>query len=183
MLDCGSSISNALELSQSCIKPSTWNEILSDFFSLMFQGIQLGPTEASRYWIYWVPAQYVDAIKDSILGKWQFFWHRSLWQPAANPRKLNCDWSSLSVHLWRDAPLVHFQSWHCFFFLSSAVEVPFFFKYSYRKHLAGKYSMTAFPGRWRLLCIQFMDLIWGPNSPDRMMILKSRESRYLVYWS
>lgn len=35
--------------------------------------IQLGPTEASRYWIYWVPAQYVDAIKEAILGKWQFF--------------------------------------------------------------------------------------------------------------
>ena len=35
--------------------------------------IQLGPTEASRYWIYWVPAQYVEAIKESILGKWQFF--------------------------------------------------------------------------------------------------------------
>lgn len=33
--------------------------------------IQLGPTEASRYWIYWVPAQYVDSIKDAILGKWQ----------------------------------------------------------------------------------------------------------------
>ncbi|XP_060535848.1 ubiquitin domain-containing protein UBFD1-like isoform X1 [Cylas formicarius] len=36
-------------------------------------GLQLGPTEASRYWIYWVPAQYVDAIKDAVLGKWQFF--------------------------------------------------------------------------------------------------------------
>ncbi|XP_077979697.1 ubiquitin domain-containing protein UBFD1-like [Glandiceps talaboti] len=35
--------------------------------------LQLGPTEASRYWIYWVPAQYVDAIKDAILGKWQYF--------------------------------------------------------------------------------------------------------------
>lgn len=35
--------------------------------------IQLGPTEASRYWLYWVPAQYVDAIKDTILGKWQPF--------------------------------------------------------------------------------------------------------------
>ncbi|ROT79584.1 hypothetical protein C7M84_001695 [Penaeus vannamei] len=33
-------------------------------------GLQLGPTEASRYWIYWVPAQYVDAIKDTVLGKW-----------------------------------------------------------------------------------------------------------------
>ncbi|XP_021928505.1 ubiquitin domain-containing protein UBFD1-like isoform X2 [Zootermopsis nevadensis] len=36
-------------------------------------GIQLGPTDASRYWVYWVPAQYVDAIKDAILGKWQYF--------------------------------------------------------------------------------------------------------------
>lgn len=30
--------------------------------------LQLGPTEASRYWIYWVPAQYVHAIKKTILG-------------------------------------------------------------------------------------------------------------------
>uniref|UniRef100_A0A7M5X2J7 Ubiquitin-like domain-containing protein n=2 Tax=Clytia hemisphaerica TaxID=252671 RepID=A0A7M5X2J7_9CNID len=35
--------------------------------------IQLGPTEASRYWIYWFPAQYVDSVKDTILGKWQVF--------------------------------------------------------------------------------------------------------------
>jgi len=35
--------------------------------------LQLGPTEASRYFIYWVPAQYVDSIKEAILGKWQFF--------------------------------------------------------------------------------------------------------------
>lgn len=34
---------------------------------------QLGPTEASRYWVYWVPAQYVEAIKDAVLGNWQFF--------------------------------------------------------------------------------------------------------------
>lgn len=46
-----------------------------------FQGIQLGPTEASRYWIYWVPAQYVDAIKDTVLGKWQYFWK---WIPVWN---------------------------------------------------------------------------------------------------
>ncbi|XP_055357244.1 ubiquitin domain-containing protein UBFD1-like [Paramacrobiotus metropolitanus] len=26
--------------------------------------LQMGPTEASRYWLYWVPAQYVDAIKE-----------------------------------------------------------------------------------------------------------------------
>jgi len=31
-------------------------------------GIQLGPTEQSRYWLYWVPAQYVKAIKQTILG-------------------------------------------------------------------------------------------------------------------
>jgi len=35
--------------------------------------LQLGPTEASRYFIYWVPAQYVDSIKEAVLGKWQFF--------------------------------------------------------------------------------------------------------------
>uniref|UniRef100_A0A8D0GZA7 Ubiquitin family domain containing 1 n=1 Tax=Sphenodon punctatus TaxID=8508 RepID=A0A8D0GZA7_SPHPU len=34
---------------------------------------QLGPTEASYYWVYWVPTQYVDAIKDTVLGKWQYF--------------------------------------------------------------------------------------------------------------
>jgi len=31
--------------------------------------LQLGPTEASRYWIYWFPAQYVDSVKSTILGK------------------------------------------------------------------------------------------------------------------
>lgn len=35
--------------------------------------LQLGPTELSRYWIYWVPAQYADAIKDAVLGNWQYF--------------------------------------------------------------------------------------------------------------
>ncbi|EDV28383.1 uncharacterized protein TRIADDRAFT_20400 [Trichoplax adhaerens] len=34
-------------------------------------GLQLGPTELSIYWLYWMPAQYVEAIKDTILGKWQ----------------------------------------------------------------------------------------------------------------
>ena len=38
-----------------------------------FQAIQLGTTDASRYWIYWVPAQYVTAIKDAVLGKWCYF--------------------------------------------------------------------------------------------------------------
>ncbi|XP_017780337.1 PREDICTED: ubiquitin domain-containing protein UBFD1-like isoform X2 [Nicrophorus vespilloides] len=36
-------------------------------------GLQLGPTEASRYWIYWVPAQYIEAIKNAVLGQWQLF--------------------------------------------------------------------------------------------------------------
>jgi len=33
-------------------------------------GLQMGTTEASRYWVYWVPAQYVESIKDAILGTW-----------------------------------------------------------------------------------------------------------------
>uniref|UniRef100_W5M921 Ubiquitin family domain containing 1 n=1 Tax=Lepisosteus oculatus TaxID=7918 RepID=W5M921_LEPOC len=41
-----------------------------DYHMMAFQ---LGPTEASYYWVYWVPAQYVDAIKDTVLGKWQYF--------------------------------------------------------------------------------------------------------------
>jgi len=35
--------------------------------------LQLGPTEASRYFIYWVPAQFVESIKEAVLGKWQYF--------------------------------------------------------------------------------------------------------------
>lgn len=30
----------------------------------------MGTTEASRYWVYWVPAQYVDSIKEAIFGGW-----------------------------------------------------------------------------------------------------------------
>uniref|UniRef100_A0A915L9X7 Ubiquitin-like domain-containing protein n=1 Tax=Romanomermis culicivorax TaxID=13658 RepID=A0A915L9X7_ROMCU len=30
--------------------------------------LQLGPTEQSRYFLYWVPAQYVSAIKNAIMG-------------------------------------------------------------------------------------------------------------------
>ncbi|KAM9305009.1 LOW QUALITY PROTEIN: ubiquitin domain-containing protein UBFD1 [Gastrophryne carolinensis] len=41
-----------------------------DYHMMAFQ---LGPTEASYYWVYWVPSQYVDAIKDTVLGKWQYF--------------------------------------------------------------------------------------------------------------
>uniref|UniRef100_A0A0B6ZHB9 Ubiquitin-like domain-containing protein n=2 Tax=Arion vulgaris TaxID=1028688 RepID=A0A0B6ZHB9_9EUPU len=49
------------------------SEPIKDHEEYHIMGIQLGPTEASRYWIYWVPAQYVEAIKEAILGKWQFF--------------------------------------------------------------------------------------------------------------
>ncbi|XP_068434494.1 ubiquitin domain-containing protein UBFD1 [Clinocottus analis] len=42
----------------------------NDYYMMAFQ---LGPTEASQYWVYWVPAQFVDAIKDTVLGKWQYF--------------------------------------------------------------------------------------------------------------
>ena len=31
-------------------------------------GLQVGPTEASRIWLYWVPTQYVKAIKRAILN-------------------------------------------------------------------------------------------------------------------
>jgi len=31
-------------------------------------GFGLGTTENSRYWVYWVPAQYVRAIKNTIMG-------------------------------------------------------------------------------------------------------------------
>lgn len=49
------------------------SEPIEDHEDYHVMAIQLGPTEASRYWLYWVPAQYTDAIKDTILGKWQPF--------------------------------------------------------------------------------------------------------------
>lgn len=52
-----------------CCPPAAQASLLS----LPFQAFQLGPTEASYYWVYWVPTQYVDAIKDTVLGKWQYF--------------------------------------------------------------------------------------------------------------
>ncbi|XP_037094040.1 ubiquitin domain-containing protein UBFD1-like [Pollicipes pollicipes] len=49
------------------------SEPIVDHEDYHIMGVQLGPTEASRYWVYWVPAQYVSAIKDIVLGKWQYF--------------------------------------------------------------------------------------------------------------
>jgi len=60
------------KISMSSIK-NVVNEPIEGHEEYHIMGIQLGPTEASRYWIYWVPAQYVDAIKDAILGKWHYF--------------------------------------------------------------------------------------------------------------
>ncbi|XP_011862608.1 PREDICTED: ubiquitin domain-containing protein UBFD1-like isoform X2 [Vollenhovia emeryi] len=49
------------------------SEPIHDHPEYHVMAIQLGTTEASRYWIYWVPAQYIAAIKDAILGKWCYF--------------------------------------------------------------------------------------------------------------
>lgn len=49
------------------------SEKIADHPGYHMVALQLGPTEQSRYWIYWVPSQYVEAIKDAILGKWQMF--------------------------------------------------------------------------------------------------------------
>ena len=60
------------KLGMSSIK-SVVSEPIDDHDEYHIMALQLGPTEASRYWIYWVPAQYVEAIKEAILGKWQMF--------------------------------------------------------------------------------------------------------------
>ncbi|XP_075686547.1 ubiquitin domain-containing protein UBFD1 isoform X3 [Rhinoderma darwinii] len=49
------------------------SEPIEDHDDYHMMALQLGPTEASYYWVYWVPVQYVDAIKDTVLGKWQYF--------------------------------------------------------------------------------------------------------------
>ncbi|XP_034568032.1 ubiquitin domain-containing protein UBFD1 [Notolabrus celidotus] len=49
------------------------SEPIEDNDDYHMMAFQLGPTEASQYWVYWVPAQFVDAIKDTVLGKWQYF--------------------------------------------------------------------------------------------------------------
>ncbi|TNN68035.1 Ubiquitin domain-containing protein UBFD1 [Liparis tanakae] len=49
------------------------SEPIEDQDGYYMMAFQLGPTEASQYWVYWVPAQFVDAIKDTVLGKWQYF--------------------------------------------------------------------------------------------------------------
>ncbi|RZF43143.1 hypothetical protein LSTR_LSTR012563 [Laodelphax striatellus] len=46
------------------------SEPIQDFEEYHIMGLQLGTTEASRYWVYWVPAQYVESIKEAVLGTW-----------------------------------------------------------------------------------------------------------------
>lgn len=60
------------KVSMASIK-SVVSEAIEDSPEYHIMGIQLGPTEMSRYWLYWVPAQYVDAVKDTVMGKWQTF--------------------------------------------------------------------------------------------------------------
>ena len=45
------------------------SEPIEEYPEYHIMGVQTGPTEQSRIWIYWVPAQFVEAIKDTILGK------------------------------------------------------------------------------------------------------------------
>jgi hypothetical protein len=35
--------------------------------------LQLGPTQKSNYFLYYVPAQYIEAVKDVIMGRFPFF--------------------------------------------------------------------------------------------------------------
>ncbi|XP_013146817.1 PREDICTED: ubiquitin domain-containing protein UBFD1-like [Papilio polytes] len=60
------------KLAMTSIKSIT-SEPIKEHEEYHIMGLQLGATEASRYWLYWVPAQYVEAIKDAVLGVWQFF--------------------------------------------------------------------------------------------------------------
>ncbi|RVE50726.1 hypothetical protein evm_004636 [Chilo suppressalis] len=60
------------KLAMASIKGIT-SEPIKDHEEYHIMCLQLGPTMASCYWVYWVPAQYIEAIKDAVLGVWQFF--------------------------------------------------------------------------------------------------------------
>ncbi|XP_075261252.1 ubiquitin domain-containing protein UBFD1-like isoform X2 [Convolutriloba macropyga] len=51
---------------------SVHSEAIKDHEEYSIVGIQTGPTVKSTIWVYWVPSQYVDAIKDTILGSFLF---------------------------------------------------------------------------------------------------------------
>ncbi|KRZ79118.1 Ubiquitin domain-containing protein UBFD1 [Trichinella papuae] len=44
------------------------NEKIDGYEEYHIMGLQLGTTENSRIWLYWVPAQFVEAIRNAILG-------------------------------------------------------------------------------------------------------------------
>lgn len=44
------------------------SEPIEDYQNYHIMGLQIGPTEASRIWFYWVPAQYIRAIKNVIFN-------------------------------------------------------------------------------------------------------------------
>ncbi|XP_058792743.1 ubiquitin domain-containing protein UBFD1 isoform X3 [Phymastichus coffea] len=44
------------------------SEPIHDHPEYHIMAIQLGTTDASKYWIYWVPSQYVAAIKEAVLA-------------------------------------------------------------------------------------------------------------------
>jgi len=46
---------------------SVISEPISGHEEYHLMGIQIGSTEASRYWVYWVPAQFISAIRDALL--------------------------------------------------------------------------------------------------------------------
>lgn len=48
------------------------SEPITDQEEYSIVGIQTGPTAKSIIWVYWVPSQYIDAIKDTILGSFLF---------------------------------------------------------------------------------------------------------------
>lgn len=55
------------KVSMSSVK-SVMSEPISKHPEYHLMAFQVGPTEASRLWFYWVPAQYVKAIKNAILS-------------------------------------------------------------------------------------------------------------------
>eukprot|EP00118_Oscarella_pearsei_P026708 m.310319 g.310319 ORF g.310319 m.310319 type:complete len:270 (+) comp50883_c0_seq1:88-897(+) len=59
------------ERTQKVNMPSIYSivsEPISGHEDYHMMAFQFGPTEQSRYWIYWIPAQYMKALKDTVLG-------------------------------------------------------------------------------------------------------------------
>ncbi|KAJ3184125.1 Ubiquitin domain-containing protein ubfd1 [Irineochytrium annulatum] len=49
------------------------SEPIPEYPSYYAMSFQLGPTTKSQFWVYWVPKQYVESIKDAILGPFQLW--------------------------------------------------------------------------------------------------------------